>query len=178
MLQEYVGTPEGEYTVGVLHTLDGNFVGSIALRREIMGGLSNRIKAPNRTDRADLGPVLAVSSGVSQGVIDDFPEVRRQCEAIASAIGSRGPLNLQGRFANGVFMLFEINPRFSGTTYLRALAGYNEPDMLMRHHLRGETIAQPVPFAAGQIVRGLIERRVADFAPVAAWNSTANRGAL
>lgn len=173
MLQEYVGTPEDEFTVGVLHALDGTFVGSIALRREIMGGLSNRIKAPNRTPRSDLGPVLAVSSGISQGVIADFPEVREQCEAIARALGSRGPLNIQGRFANGVFILFEINPRFSGTTYLRALAGYNEPDMLIGYHLRGEAFTQPVPYASGQIVRGLVERRVADFQPVAAWDHSA-----
>lgn len=170
LLQEYVGTPQSEFTVGVLHTLNGAFVGSIALRREILGGLSNRIKVPNRTERSDLGPVLAVSSGVSQGVIDDFPEVREQCEAIAKAIGSRGPINIQGRLANGVFYPFEINPRFSGTSFLRALAGYNEPDLLIRHHLGGEALPAPVVYAKGQIVRSLAERRVADFPATQPWS--------
>ena len=34
--------------------------------------------------------------------------------------------------------MFEINPRFSGTTSLRAMVGYNEPDVLIRHHVLGE----------------------------------------
>ena len=169
LLQEYVGTPEDEYTVGVLHTLDGAFVGSIALRRSILAGLSNRIKAPNRTTRSDLGPILAVSSGISQGVIDDFPLVRQQCEAVAAAIGSRGPMNIQCRVANGIVYPFEINPRFSGTTHLRALAGYNEPDLLIRHHVFGEELPLPTQYVTGAIVRGLAERRAVDLAPVQAW---------
>jgi carbamoyl-phosphate synthase large subunit len=170
LLQEYVGTPDDEYTVGVLHSLDGTFVGSIALRRHILGGLSNRIKAPNRTGRAQLGSVLAVSSGISQGVIDDFPDVRRGCEAIATALGSRGPLNIQCRFADGVLYPFEINPRFSGTTYLRAIAGYNEPDLLIRHHVLGEAFPSPVRYAFGGVVRGLAERRVGDSPSARPWS--------
>lgn len=162
LLQEYVGTALDEYTVGVLHSLDGVFVGSIAIRRYILSGLSNRIKAPNRTKRHELGSVLAVSSGISQGVIDDFPEVRRGCEAIANALGSQGPLNIQCRVAGGALYPFEINPRFSGTTYLRALAGYNEPDLLIRHHLMNEPFPSPVHYAFGGVIRALTERRVAE----------------
>jgi len=171
LVQEYVGTPHDEYTVGVLHTLDGKFVSSIALRRDILSGLSNFIKATNSTGRPELSPLLAVSSGVSQGVIDDFPEVRRACEAIAAAIQSRGPINIQCRFVNGVLYPFEINPRFSGTTYLRALAGINEPDLLIRHHVLGETLPASIPFERVRIVRGLAERKMSLNHDIAPWRA-------
>ncbi len=38
---------------------------------------------------------------------------------------------------------FEINARFSGTTPLRALAGFNEVEMALRHVLLGEPVVQP-----------------------------------
>lgn len=162
LLQEYVGTPDDEYTVGVLHTLDGDLVGSIAVHRYILSGLSNRIKVPNRTGRAELSPVLAISSGVTQGEIRDYPELRAACEAIATALGSKGPLNIQCRFVNGTLYPFEINPRFSGTTYIRALMGFNEPDLIVRHHLLGEELPHPISYQFGQVIRGLREHRVED----------------
>ena len=98
IIQAYVGTPDSEYTVGVLSDMDGNLIHSIGVRRYIMSALSNRFKIANQSGRADLGPVLAVSSGVSQGVIGRFPEVTEPCERIARAIGARGPLNIQCRW--------------------------------------------------------------------------------
>jgi carbamoyl-phosphate synthase large subunit len=158
LLQEYVGTPNDEYTVGVLSTLEGIFLGSIALRRNILSGLSNRIKVQNRTARKDLSPILAISSGISQGVVDDYPEVRKACEAVASVFESKGPINIQGRFVNGNWYTFEINPRFSGTSYMRALMGFNEPDVLIRYHLLGQKIHTPIPYKFGEVVRGLREQ--------------------
>lgn len=165
LLQEYVGTPADEYTVGVLHTLEGELVGSIALRRYILSGLSNRIKIPNRTGREELSPLLAISSGVSQGEIREFPEVRQACERIATTLGSRGPLNIQCRFVEGTLYPFEINPRFSGTTYIRALMGFNEPDLMIRHHLLGEALPEKIEYRFGRIVRGLVERSVPEPSP-------------
>jgi carbamoyl-phosphate synthase large subunit len=171
IVQEYVGTPQDEYTVGVLSTLDGTSIGSFALNREIMSGLSNRIKVPNRTDRTDLGPVLAISSGVSQGQVRDFPDVRLGCEQIAAALGSQGPMNVQCRFVDGTQYPFEVNPRFSGTTYIRALMGFNEPDLLIRHHVLGEPLAERVEYRFGHVVRALVERVVDDYAPVEPWRA-------
>lgn len=160
LLQEYVGTPDDEFTVGVLHSLDGDLISSLALRRTIMSGLSNRIKVKNRTDRSELSPVLAVSSGVSQGEIDDFPAIRQQCENIASLLQSKGPLNIQCRVIGGKVFVFEINPRFSGTTFMRTLAGVNEPDLLIRKHVLHENIPDIINFQKGWVVRGLREHFV------------------
>jgi carbamoyl-phosphate synthase large subunit len=155
--QAYVGTPEDEYTVGVLLDMDGEPLNAIALRRFILPALSNRIAVANRTAREDLGPVLAVSNGISQGRIGRFPEVTGPCEEIARALGARGPLNVQCRLVGGRVHVFEINPRFSGTTSLRAMVGCNEPDMLVRAHVLGEDVEPHAPYREGVVVRSLAE---------------------
>jgi carbamoyl-phosphate synthase large subunit len=173
VVQEYIGTVDDEYTVGVLHTLDGSLVNSLALNRTITSGFSSRIKVANRTPRTELGPTLIVSSGLSQGVVRDFPEVRAACEAITNALGSRGPLNVQVRVSEGRVYPFEINPRFSGTSYMRALLGFNEADLLIRHHVLGEAIPERPPYRTGHVVRALAERVVEDYAPVTSWSPRA-----
>jgi carbamoyl-phosphate synthase large subunit len=162
IIQAYVGTPDEEYTVGVLSDMDGNLLHSIAVRRYILSSLSNRIKVPNRSKNARLGPVLAVSSGVSQGVVGRFPHVTEPCERMANALGAAGPLNIQCRFAEGQVQVMEINPRFSGTTSLRAMVGFNEPELLIRKHVLGEVIEPRFPYREGTIMRSLEETFIQD----------------
>lgn len=157
MVQEYVGTPESEFTVGVLHDMDGQYLNSISLRRYLVGGLHVRTVVPNRTKRHSLGPRLVVSSGVSHGEIGRHADVTSQCKSIAAAIGARGPLNIQCRVEGGRVRVFEINPRFSGTTSIRAMVGYNEPDVLIRRHLLGEEVAPDFGFREAVVLRSLTE---------------------
>lgn len=156
VVQEYTGTAENEFTVGVLHLPDGTFAGSVVLQRQILSGLSNRFRLSNRTSRSELGNVLALSSGISQGKVVDFPGVRDQAEAIGTALGSVGPLNVQGRWDGERFLAFEINPRFSGTTPIRAMAGFNEPEILIDWYLRIPFESQ-TPQTGLEFVRGLSE---------------------
>jgi carbamoyl-phosphate synthase large subunit len=162
IVQEYVGTPEQEFTVGVLSDMDGELINSIAIRRQILSALSNRVKVPNRTGRADLGLTLAISSGISQGEIVDAPGVLERCEQIAASLGARGPLNIQCRVSKGEVYPFEINPRFSGTTSVRAMVGFNEPDLLIRKHVLGQEIETRFPFDRAVVVRSLAETVVKD----------------
>lgn len=155
--QAYVGTPQDEYTVGILTDMDGMFINSIAVKRHVLSALSSRTRLPNRTGREELGPELVISSGISQGEIGAFPEVTGQCEDIAARLGSRGALNIQCRFVDGKVWVFEINPRFSGTTSLRALAGFNEPDVLIRRHILDEKIEPRFAIKPGVILRRLEE---------------------
>jgi carbamoyl-phosphate synthase large subunit len=157
IIQEYVGTPDAEYTVGVLVSMDGELINSIALKRSILSALGNRLKIPNRTSRKELGPILAISSGISQGEIDRFPQVTKGCEELATRIDARGAINIQCRLIGDKIYVFEINPRFSGTTSLRAMVGYNEPDILLRRHVLGESIIPHFTYKKGIIVRGLQE---------------------
>jgi carbamoyl-phosphate synthase large subunit len=157
LVQEYVGRPENEFTVGVLTSMDGEFINSIAVKRIMSGQLNIRSKVINRTDKTELGETLVISSGVSQGIVGKFPEVTEQCEQIAKKLNSKGPLNIQCRLVDGVVKVFEINPRFSGTTSLRAMAGFNEPDILIRHHLLGEKVVKNFRFEEKIIIRTLEE---------------------
>jgi len=155
--QEYIGTPDHEYTVGVLCSMEGTLINSIVLKRDILSGLSNRIRVANNTGLSKHGPILAVSSGVSQGEVGDFPLIRQECEKIALKLGCQGAINIQCRYEGGKVYVFEINPRFSGTTSLRALVGYNEPDVLIRRHLLNQDIPVHFPYKTGYISRGLHE---------------------
>jgi nucleoside-diphosphate-sugar epimerase len=50
-------------------------------------------------------------------------------------MGLRGPLNIQGRFTEQGLKLFEMNPRFTGITGLRALMGFNEVEACVKEWL-------------------------------------------
>lgn len=130
IIQEYIYEDEGEYTVGVLSLPGQQVVGSIALKRVFNSKLSISYK----------GEHGLISSGYSQGLIDDFKNIRMVAEKIAKIVGSEGPLNIQGRVKEGQFLPFEINPRFSASTYLRALAGFNEVDILLKYLANGELL--------------------------------------
>lgn len=147
--QEYVSNDEGEFTIAVLSLPDGRVAGSIALRRVLDAKLSVAYR----------GRGGVVSSGYSQGYIDAFPDLCQQAERIATVIQSRGPINIQGRVRNGVLMPFEINPRFSASTYLRALAGFNEIDMLLSYLISGE-MPSPNSIKPGWYLRSLTENYV------------------
>ena len=148
-LQEYI-TSTDEFTVGVLSSPSGEILGSIALKRFLEPKLSYSLKYHDRI----------ISSGWSQGEIDDFVEVRRQAEQIAQILKSKWALNIQGRLdKNGIFYPFEINPRHSGTTYLRALAGFNEPNILLQYCLRGN-VPPSEPLKKGFYLRSFIEKYV------------------
>ena len=50
-------------------------------------------------------------------------------------MGLRGPLNIQGRITEDGLKLFEMNPRFTGITGLRALMGFNEVEACVKEWL-------------------------------------------
>jgi len=157
VVQEYIGNTESEYTVGIITSLEGEFINSIAVHRIIESGLGNKLKIKNVTGRIELGKNLVVSSGISQGTVGKFPHVTKPCEEIAKTIKSKGPLNIQCRLAEGKVFVFEINPRYSGTTSLRAMVGFNEPELMIRKYLLGENIETNFPFPEKTIMRILKE---------------------
>lgn len=155
LVQEYTGSSDDEYTVGVLTLENGQVVGSIALRRIMTSALSRRF----RVKSYKKSETYVVSSGISQGEVKDFLEIRKLSESIAQKMGVRGPVNIQGRKTKNGFCPFEINPRFSGTTSVRALLGYNEPDILIRYYVLGEKPSK-IDFKKGFVTRGLSERYI------------------
>ncbi len=114
LIEEYLGTPDSEFTVGCFSDREGVVRGTIAMRRELLCGT---------TYRAELG---------------DYPEVRAEAARIAAALKPYGPCNIQLLISQGRPVCFEINIRFSGTTPMRARLGFNDVEAAIRHYVLGE----------------------------------------
>lgn len=146
-VQEYIDSPD-EFTVGVLSARNSFILSSIALKRNLESKLSRSTSYGTRV----------ISSGWSQGRIDHYPEICRQAEKIARALGSIWALNIQGRLKEGVFVPFEINPRHSGTSYARAQAGINEPLIALEFLNKPVSERPAIRLKVGQFHRVLSER--------------------
>ncbi|HEY7570313.1 MAG TPA: ATP-grasp domain-containing protein [Nitrososphaeraceae archaeon] len=110
ILQEYIGTNGTEYTTGVTIDKQGTKVlSSISIQKTIKHGQTYK------------------------AIIDNFSDIRQPAEAIALKIGARGPVNVQAMQVGDEVKVFEINPRFSATSPMRAVAGINEPDIILRN---------------------------------------------
>lgn len=118
VIQECVASDADEYTAGTL-TFDGRCDASIVMRRDLRDG---------NTFRAYVEP---------------YPELNETVQRMAVALKAYGPANFQFRLDGDQVKVFEINARFSGTTPLRRLAGFNEVEMVLRKVILGEPIAQP-----------------------------------
>lgn len=118
IVQKCVSKPENEYTSGVV-IIDGSVKAVVTMRRELRDG---------NTYRAYVEP---------DSIYNDF------LSRVAEQLGGMGSLNFQFRSDEGVPKIFEINARFSGTTPLRAHAGFNEVDHIIRYYLWGDEIPAP-----------------------------------
>lgn len=108
--QEYVAGDE--YTCGTVN-FDGSCYGAIVMRRVLRDG------------------------DTYKAFVDPNPVIHNHVRAVASAIRPFGACNFQLRLQDGVPSIFEINARFSGTTFCRTLAGFNEPQMVADYLLWG-----------------------------------------
>jgi carbamoyl-phosphate synthase large subunit len=110
IIQELIGDNENEYTCGVL-CLDGKIINSIALRRYLKEG----------------------NTHIAEYKKDFNPKIYTYIEKIALKLNLYGGCNFQLRLGeNQEPYLFEINPRFSGTTYMRSLFGFNEVEYVIK----------------------------------------------
>jgi len=117
IIQEDVSTPDNEYTSGIV-VFDGIAKAIVTMRRDLRDG---------NTFRAYIEPESPFDSILME---------------MAEKLGGTGPLNFQFRNDGGVPKVFEINARFSGTTPIRALAGFNEVDQVVQHVVRGYEVVQ------------------------------------
>jgi carbamoyl-phosphate synthase large subunit len=152
IIQEYIPGSDNEYTVGILYSDDGKLKTSIAMRRDFHSGLSTRCII-----KSNQNEPIVISSATSQGLFDDFPEIRAKSEKISAILKSNGPLNIQCRYYRDELYVFEINPRFSATTAARALVGCNEPDMFAKYKIFGK-IPQKIQYKHGYVMKDFIEK--------------------
>ena len=130
-IQPLIGDEEEEYTVGVLSDKKGEIIDSIVMKRKLIGLSLLDSKFINNKK-------VSISTGYSQGYFIKNAKIQTFCEDLARKIGSKGPLNIQLRILDNKIYVFEVHPRFSGTSTMRADVGFNEVDILLRNFLFDE----------------------------------------
>lgn len=111
IIQEYLYKNENEYTCGVIfNTKKNKLLSKITLNRKLKNGntrIAHFKKNPN------------------------FKKIDNFISKVTKTIKPNGPLNFQLCLTKQGPKIFEINPRFSGTTPLRAIFGLNEVELLI-----------------------------------------------
>jgi carbamoyl-phosphate synthase large subunit len=119
VVQECVGNANDEYTASGIY-FNGECNAVIVMRRELRDGNTYRAFTVDN-ERLNL-------------IVKKWTEL----------VKPYGPINFQFRLDKELIpKVFEINSRFSGTTPLRARAGFNEVEMCLRFLLEGVQVSQP-----------------------------------
>lgn len=120
VLQEFIPDDDGEFTVGILIGRNKEILSCIILKRELKFGMTFRAERMEN----EL--------------------IKNYCLAVAQALPSFGPLNFQLRIKNGQPYIFEINPRFSSSSFMRTILGVNEPHIFLHYLNTGEILPQTI----------------------------------
>jgi nucleoside-diphosphate-sugar epimerase len=124
---------------------------SVQLLADRHGDLLARMASYNRLNNGVPIEVLPYDDARVWDAVDQlYPVLRR--------LGLRGPLNLQGRVTSQGFKIFEMNPRFTGITGLRAVMGFNEVEAAIKDWL--EIPGPPISLGMNGLRFGL--RQTAD----------------
>lgn len=119
VVQQYLPDSLSEYTAATLSGSDKKVRALIILRRDLLQGTTYRTE------------------------LTEDKSLEEQMIRIVESLGAIGPCNLQFRMKDGVPYVFEINPRFSGTSGIRYLYGFNDCEMIFDLlHLKNE-VGQP-----------------------------------
>lgn len=115
IIQEYLGKNKSEifdeeYTCSFFSSIDKKIYGPFLSQRSIKYGTSWILRSVENND------------------------LKKLMLNIAKKINFIGSINIQLKKHQNKFIPFEINPRFSGTTSLRAALGFNEPEMYIQSY--------------------------------------------
>lgn len=119
VIQEYLFPDDEEYTAGTYRTLSNNVL-TIVMKRKLKFGMTNTAETVQDPD------------------LDIF------CRHIILNTNLIGSNNIQFRVTQDGPKILEINPRFSGTTGIRANFGFNDVEMWINEMLLGQVSIQPV----------------------------------
>jgi len=101
---------------------------SIQLVYSPFGELMGRMFSYNKLNNGVPIEIVPCNNDYIWDIVDKLtPELLR--------LGLRGPINIQGRLTENGLKLFEMNPRFTGITGLRALMGFNEVEACVKEWL-------------------------------------------
>ncbi len=100
IIQEYVGSIDEEYTTTVYQY--NNNIEVISFKRKLSGGMT------------------------SFATITNEVTLNEYAKKIAKSLNLQGSINIQSRKVGREFYIFEINPRFSSTIYIRNHFGFQD----------------------------------------------------
>ncbi len=103
-----------EISIQIVTDVNGNEIGRMASRNNLKNGVPIEI--------------IPVDDQTIWDAVDKI--LPRLLE-----LGMRGPMNIQGRITDTGIRFFEINPRFTGITGLRAMMGFNEVEECVKSWL-------------------------------------------
>ena len=127
VLQEKLPTKDGEFTAGVYVGRDGDVKGSCVLRRSLVNG----------------------STQFAENIMDS--RIVTQVEEIAVKC-RLNYVNIQFALRDRMVVPFEINPRFSGSTFMQHLV-FNGPEMAVLDFLLGSPISKKQNFYNFRTIR-------------------------
>ena len=119
VVQEYISDTDGEYTSGCL-VFNKKCVAVVTLKRDLRDG---------NTYRAYYS--------------EEYDIYNSYIAEVAEKLEVDGPCNFQFRIKNGNPVIFEINSRFSGTTPLRNIFGFNEVEACIKYYLNNVVTIRP-----------------------------------
>jgi carbamoyl-phosphate synthase large subunit len=111
VIQEYLGNDDQEYTCAVFKTPTMKEPYMIILKRRLNNGTT-------------------VSAEVT---FDDV--LTRVCNEVINITPIEGSLNIQARKKNNIPYVFDINTRYSSTTFIRTMCGFNDVNMGIEYFL-------------------------------------------
>jgi carbamoyl-phosphate synthase large subunit len=132
IVQEYLGSVDEEYTIGVFS--DGKNIYCMAFRRYLSSDVGV-------TKYAEL-------------VIDK--EIDNMAKKIAECSGLNGCFNVQARKTKSSYIPFEINPRISGTAYVRHHFGFKDVQWWL-DILENRPVSYTLVYKSGVGVRSISE---------------------
>jgi carbamoyl-phosphate synthase large subunit len=119
LVQEFLPDAEQEYTASTLSGRDGGVRAIIVLHRDLIQGTTYRTE------------------------LFDDPTLTATLIRIIEELGAEGPCNAQFRMRDGRPVVFEFNPRFSGTAGIRYRYGFNDTEMAFELFRLGQDVQQP-----------------------------------
>lgn len=132
VVQELIPEDDGEYTSGCL-VINGKCVSVVTLRRDLRDGNTVRTYRDKFSSRFDE-------------IIAD----------IAIRLKFDGPCNFQFRIRNNEPVIFEINCRYSGTTPIRSMYGFNEVEAYIEYLHNDKPVSKP------ELKEGIVFRVMSD----------------
>lgn len=132
MIQEYINGKE--YTNAVYRDYFNNLTYVITLERTLKDGMSDEVKV----------------------VFDE--KIEDLCINVAEKLNIKGSINIQMRKnEKGVPMIFEINPRYSSTAFMRARFGFNDVFYAFENIVLKKSISAP------KIIKGEAYRYITEY---------------